>query len=49
MKERMESNIKTIMTLLNYGILIWAVISNSIARAIVGIGLMILLALDKGD
>lgn len=44
---KMDENIKTIMILISYGILIWSLITNSLTRAVIGLGLLYLIGLDK--
>ena len=45
----MNGNIKLLLLLISFGILIWASITNSIARAIIGIGIWFLVGADSED
>jgi len=45
----MKDIIKIWLFLLNYGLGIWAVITNSIERSIVFSVIMVVIMLDKGD
>lgn len=43
----MDGTVKLVFTFIGYGVLIWSVISDSIARAIIGIGLLFVIGLDN--